>query len=121
MRWLQYLACSAVLILGMSVAAFAKASHEDAGKFNLTAPATVGSTVLQAGHYKAEWVGPNEDVRVSILSRGKVVATAQGRVVEHNDKAPYDSVTVKKQADSSQRLEEIDFGNRKDALVLSRM
>lgn len=121
MRWLQYLAFSAILTVGLSISAFAKADHNDAGKFNLTSPATVGSTVLRAGHYKAEWVGPNEDVRVSILSHGKVVATTQGRVVEHSEKSPYDSVTVKKQADNSQRLEEIDFGNRKDALLLFRM
>jgi hypothetical protein len=120
MRWLQYLALSAVLTLGLSISAFAKADHTDEGKFNLTTPATIGSTVLQPGHYKAEWVGPNEDVRVSILSHGKVVATAQGRVVEHNEKAAYDSVTVKKQANNSERLEEIDFNNRKAALVLFR-
>ena len=118
MRCMRYLALSCVLALGTCVSVFAKENHTDAGKFDLAESARVGSTVLEPGHYKVEWVGPNEDVHVSILKNGKIVATAQGRVTELSQKAPYDAVTVTNR-NNAEWVEEIDFGNRKDALMLS--
>ncbi|HLV88132.1 MAG TPA: hypothetical protein VKV39_14195 [Candidatus Sulfotelmatobacter sp.] len=121
MRWLQFMALSSLLAIGLCLSAAAKDNHSDSGKFDLAQAAHVGSTTLQPGQYKVEWVGPNGDVHVSILQHGKIVATTEGQVVQHDQAAPYNSVTVKPQSDNSDRLVEIDFGKRKDALVLSGM
>lgn len=116
---MRLLALCAALALFLSVPVFAKANHKDAGSFNLTQRARVGSTVLAPGHYKAEWIGPNGDVQVSIVQNGKVVATTRGQVKELPEPSPYNAVTVKNADDHSRRIEEIDFNNRRDALVLS--
>lgn len=118
MRSMHYAALLCALALGLCVSVFAKENHEDAGKFDLSAPAHIGSTVLQPGHYTVEWVGPSGAVHVSILQNGKIVATAQGSITELSRPAPYDSVTVTTK-DNGDWLQEIDFGHRKDALVLS--
>jgi hypothetical protein len=119
MQSTKLLAASAAFALLFSIPVFAKASHNDAGSFDLTQRARVGSTMLPPGHYKAEWVGPNQDVNVSIVRRGKVVATTKGQVKELPKPAPYNAVTVKNTTNHTQRVEEIDFNNRRDALVLS--
>ena len=118
MRSMRYLALLCVLTLGVSVSVFAKQNHQDVGSFDLSQPARVGSTVRPPGHYKVEWVGPNGAVHVSVLQNGKIVATAQGKITELSQTAPYNSVTVTTR-DNADWLQEIDFGHRKDALVLS--
>jgi hypothetical protein len=119
MRLTKWLASCAAVALFFSIPVFAKESHTDAGSFDLTQKAKVGSTVLQPGHYKAEWVGPNGDVQVSIVQHGKVVATAKGQVKELQKPSPYSAVTVKNGKNNTQRVQEIDFSNRRDALVLT--
>ena len=48
------------------------------GKFDLMQPARIGSTVPDPGHYTAEWSGSNDALNISIVSRGKTVATGTG-------------------------------------------
>lgn len=115
MRSLKYLAFTAAAALIFSAGAFAKDSNS--GKFDLTQTAKIGSTMLQPGHYKAEWTGPNNALQVSITEHGKKVATTQGKLKELPTKSPYNAVAIR--TDHSQRLDEIDFANRTDALVLA--
>jgi hypothetical protein len=117
MQSIRFFAVLSVVALAFSLPAFAK--DADSGSFDLTEKAQVGSTVLQPGHYKAEWTGPNTDLQVSILRNGKTVATTQGTLKELPQKAPYGAVTVRTLKDNSTRVDEIDFGNRTEALVLA--
>jgi hypothetical protein len=78
----------------------------------LAETAKVGSTVLQPGHYKAEWTGPENAVKVSILRNGKTVATTEGSIKELPSKAESNSGTVNTLPDNSPRVDEIDFNNR---------
>ena len=103
----------------LSLGAFAK--DVNSGSFDLAETAHVGSTVLQPGHYKAEWSGPKDAVTVSILHDGKTVATTQAKVKELPAKAPYSSVTVKTLDNNTTQVDEIDFNHRSEALVLSGM
>jgi len=119
MRALKYLASLLSFALILCAAGFAKDSNS--GNFNLAQPAKVGSTVLQPGHYKAEWTGPNDSLKINILQRGKTVATAEGRIKELPEKSPYDAVSVKTQADNSTKIDEIDFSNRSEALIIRGM
>jgi len=119
MKSVEFWALLAALTLLLSAGAFAKSAN--AGTFDLAESARVGSTQLQPGHYKAEWLGPNGDVHVTILHNGKIVATAEGRMTRLSQPAPYSSVTLGTQENQSKRIEEIDFGKSKEALVLSAM
>jgi len=109
----------APIALFLGLGAFAK--NVNSGSFDLEQPAKVGSTVLQPGHYKAEWTGPESAVKVSILQNGKTVATAEGSIKELPSKAQQDSVTIKTLPDNSSLVDEIDFNNRTQALLLSGM
>ncbi len=119
MRTSKYLGLLAALALILSVGAFAKDSNS--GKFDLQQPAKVGATVLQPGQYTAEWTGSNEAVKINILQHGKTVATAEGAVKELPTKSPYSSVSMKTQPDNTSRVDEIDFNNRSEALVIHGM
>jgi hypothetical protein len=109
------LLCAFAIVL--STGAFAKAKNE--GSFDLSQAATVGATQLQPGHYKVEWTGTSGTVNVDIMQNGKTIATAQGTLKELGSRPAYDSVTLKANTDHHNRIEEIDFHNQKDALILS--
>jgi hypothetical protein len=119
MRLIKYLTLSLAAVLAMSLGAFAKDSNS--AKFDLSERATVGSTILQPGHYKAEWTGPKDALQVSIEKNGKTVATVAGKLKELPQAAPYNSVTLKTLANNKKQVDEIDFNNRTEALVLGGM
>jgi hypothetical protein len=116
MRISKYLVSLVGFALILCAGAFAE--ENNSGSFNLEQPAKVGSTLLQPGHYKAEWTGPNDAVKINILQHGKTVATVDGHVKELPTKSPYSAVSMKTQPDNSQAVNEIDFNNRSEALVI---
>jgi len=117
MQSIRFFAVFSVVALALSLPAFAKDTNT--GSFDLAQTAHVGSTVLQPGHYKAEWTGPNTALHVTIEHNGKTVATAQGHLKQLASKAPYDAVTVRTLKNNTTRVDEIDFNNRTEALVLA--
>jgi hypothetical protein len=117
MQSIRFFAVFSVVALALSLPAFAKDANS--GSFDLTQTVQVGSTVLHAGHYKAEWTGPNTALQISILRNGKTVATTQGTLKELPEKAPYGAVTVQTLRDNTTRVDEIDFNNRTEPLVLA--
>jgi hypothetical protein len=52
------------------------------------------------------------------LQGKKTVATTSGKLVNHDQAAPYNAVVLK-DATGGKTINEIDFGNRKEALVLT--
>jgi hypothetical protein len=117
MQSIRFIAVCSVVAFALSLPALAK--DVNSGNFDLPQTAKIGSTVLHPGHYKAEWTGPDTALQVSILRNGKTVATTQGTLKQLPSKAPYDSVTVRNVNDHTTRVDEIDFGNRIQALVLA--
>lgn len=117
MRSIQYVASLAVFALIFSVGAFAK--DKDSGNFDLTQRAKIGSTMLQPGHYKAEWTGPKDALQISVLDHGKTVATAKGNLKELPSKSPYDAVTVRTHRNNTKQIDEIEFNNSNQALVVA--
>jgi hypothetical protein len=119
MRALKYVALFVAFAFVLSLGAFAKDTNS--GSFDLQQPAQVGSTVLQPGHYKAEWTGSGDAIKIDILQHGKTVATAQGKIKQLPGKSPYDSVSMKNLDNNTKQVDEIDFNHRSEALVLSGM
>jgi hypothetical protein len=114
---IRFIAVLTLAAFALSLPSLAKDANS--GNFDLTQTVQVGSTVLQPGHYKAEWTGPNTALQISILRNGKTVATAQGTLKELPSRSPYSSVTVHNQDDHTTRVDEIDFNHRTEALVLA--
>jgi hypothetical protein len=78
----------------------------------------VGSTQLKAGIYKLVWEGSNSTVQVNFVRNGKIVATAEGKIVERTAPASRDRI-VTIDVNKTRELQEIDFAGKKDALVFS--
>ena len=115
MKFAKLVAAFAILASVLSVNSFAKDNHS--GSFTLTDPVRVGSTELAPGRYKAEWSGPADAVKIEISQNGKTVATVPGQIRNLPHPALYDSVATKTENDT-RTLDEIEFNNRTDALVL---
>lgn len=118
MRKSKYLALLAAFALALCMNALAQ---DNSGKFNLEQTAKIGSTVLQPGHYTAEWTGPKDALKINIRQGSKTVATAEGSIKELPNKSPYDAVSMKTQSDNSKKVDEIDFRHRSEALLIHGM
>ena len=119
MNLLKYIASFTAVAFVLCAAAFAR--DNNSGSFDLAEPALVSSTLLPPGHYKAEWSGSENALKVSILAHGRTVATADGTLKQLPQKSATSEVTLKTEQDNSRQVKEIDFGNRTEALVLSGM
>jgi hypothetical protein len=119
MRALKYLASCVAFALVLCAGSFAKDTNS--GSFDLQQAAQLGSTVLQPGHYTAEWSGPKDAVKINILQHGKTVATAEGKLKDLPAKSPYGAVSLRTQTNNNPRVDEIDFDNRSEALVVGGM
>lgn len=116
MKYSQYLGLLAIMGLALSFPAFAEDAHS--GNFTLDDFAQVGSTQLAPGHYKAEWSGPADALKIDIMHNGKTVATTEGKMKDLQRPSPYDAVLVRPAANNAKALNEIDFNNRSEALIL---
>jgi hypothetical protein len=115
MKFVKYSAVLALVTFGLSLGAFAKDRNE--GKFTLSEPAQLGSTQLKPGDYKVTWDGTGSDVQVKVLQGKNVVATTSAKLVDRSTGT--DAVTLGPGSGSVKTLDEVDFGNRKQALVFS--
>jgi len=117
MKFAKYFSLVATFTMLLSLSAMAADKHD--GKFTLPEAAQIGSTQLHAGDYKAEWTGTGQDVQVQIMQHGKTLATVPGKLVENQEASEYSSVTLKP-VGNVKTIDEIDFANRKEAIVLSQ-
>jgi hypothetical protein len=105
----------AVLVLLLATNAFA------ANKGSLVvmnAPVSVGGHQLTPGEYQLKWEGTAPTVELSILQKGKVVATVPAQVVEGQGASPYDAYSTDKNSDGTLSLTRIKFGGKKYILAL---
>lgn len=120
MKFAKYLSLLAGLALLLPLSAMAKDNGtNNSGKFTVSENVKVGSTELKPGTYKVEWDGSGDSVQVKILQGKNTVATTSGKLVNHDNPAPYNAVILNDASGGGKAISEIDFGKRKEALVLS--
>lgn len=116
MKALARLTLLATLLFALTAVTFA--ANKNQGNFTLPETARVGSTDLSAGDYKAEWKADSDGaVKVDILQHGKTVATVQGKLKDLPSSASHDTVILRSLGNNANAIDEIDFGNRKQAIV----
>ena len=118
MKFAKYLFLLAGIALLLPLSAMAK-DNSNSGKFTISERVKVGSTELKPGDYRVEWDGSADSVQVKILQGKNTVATTSGKLVNHDNPAPYNAVIVNDATGGEKTISEIDFGKRKEALVLS--
>lgn len=120
MRYKHLFVGAIAVVTLFALSAFASTKNRNEGKITVSAPVEVGSTQLAPGNYKVEWSGTGDQVKVSIMNRDQTVVTVPAKVVTHAEPSRYDAlVTVPAtNGKTEQQLQEIDFNNRTQALVL---
>jgi hypothetical protein len=58
-------------------------------------------------------------VNIEIMQNGKTIATTTGTLKELANRSPYSAVMLRTTSNHRDRIQEIDFNHRKDALVLA--
>ncbi len=119
MKSANYLGLAAALLLLIPVSALAKEKDKTERNLRLYDAVQVGSTMLQPGHYKVEWKGTGQAVPITFLRDGKSVLSTTAQVVEKKKAPQSDAVVMRKTRSNKERLEELDFGHRKDALLFT--
>lgn len=72
---------------------------------------------MKPGFYEVEWVTHSPEATVTFKRNGQVVATAPGKLVERDSKAPADAVVYSNNADGTHTLKEVRFGGSNKVLV----
>lgn len=116
MQAVTRLATLSMLTIALTTVTFA--ANRNQGNVTLAGTARVGSTDLRGGDYKVQWQEESGGaVKVEFLQNGKTVATAEGKLKDLQAPSPYTAVVTKSASDNAQQIDEIDFNNRKQALV----
>jgi hypothetical protein len=100
------------LALLLATAAFAASK----GSLKVYEPTTVSGYQLAAGEYQLKWDGTGPSVDVSVLSQGKVVATAPARLIELGHANADSSTETSQNHDGTRSLTKVNFAGKKYAL-----
>ncbi|MFB3815924.1 MAG: hypothetical protein ACE14L_17610 [Terriglobales bacterium] len=101
------------LILPLFVPAFAGTRNK--GSFTLSEPAKVAGVQLAPGQYVVKWEGDGQNVQVSILKDGQVVATPSTTVLDVSNPHRGTATYLATEEDGTKLLTRIDLA--KKALV----
>ena len=102
-------------LLAVSVPLFAKNARD----VNLYYGASVKGAHLDSGKYTVRWEDRSSGVIVTFEQKGNVVATVEGKLVNHGEKSPRDNVRYETTANGSRVIREIGFRGSSQAIVFS--
>jgi hypothetical protein len=92
------------------------ANKANKGSFEVSEPVTVSGHQLTPGQYKLTWDGTGPDVEAMVLSQGKLVATVPAHLTDLSQAQRNNATELRKNADGSQSLTQVDFAGKKYAL-----
>jgi hypothetical protein len=113
---LNNLAKFAVLGLAVLLATGAFASNNK-GTLNVQEAVQVNGQQLPAGEYQVRWDGSGSNVQLSIMQGKKEVAKTSARVVELEQKSPYDSAVIDHNSGNAS-VSQLRFAGKKFALAI---
>jgi hypothetical protein len=111
---LNNLAKFAVLGLAVLLATGAFASNK--ATLNVQEAVQVNGQQIPAGDYQLRWEGSGSDVQLSFMQGKKEVAKTSARIVELQEKSPYDSAVIDRSNGTS--LAQVRFAGKKFALAI---
>jgi hypothetical protein len=117
MKKIGIITLSTIAGLLLVSSAFAGSSKAGTSKtINITSAVTLNGKSIPEGEYK---VSVADDGQVTIAQGKKILATAQGKLVERDAKASTNTFVTNKQSDGSYKLTEINFAGQKTAVVFA--
>jgi hypothetical protein len=98
-----------LIAIACLVATSAAAKAKDFRNIVLRSDATVAGAHLASGNYNVQWQTHSPQATVSFMQGSKVVATAEGKVVDHGTKCLSNEVVFDETADGGRVIREIRF------------
>ena len=98
-----------LLAMACLMAAGAAGKAKDLRNVVLRSDATVAGTHLASGNYNVQWQVHSPDATVSFRQGSKVVATAEGKLVDRGMKCASDEVVFDETADGARVIRELRF------------
>lgn len=104
------------LLLALALLLVTSAFAAEKASFQLSDAATIGGHKLAPGEYQLKWEGSGPNIEVSILSKGKVVATVPARLVEQDNPDRRNTYRTHINDDGTASVTKIDFAGKKYGL-----
>jgi len=101
------------------VAVSASAKMKDSGTIVLHSEAIVGGTHLGDGVYSVQWQTHSPEATVSFLKGNKVVAKAEGKLVDRGKTYQNNQVVYSSDGNGAQVIQEIRFRGSSEVLVFN--
>jgi hypothetical protein len=118
MQSMKYFVAVVAVCLVASASSFAKSKNS--GPLNIADNhVNIGSTQLAPGDYTVQWTGQPNHVQVNVLKGKKIVASTQGKIVTQAKASDENAVVIKTLKNNTKTVAEVDFNNRKEALVIT--
>jgi len=111
---------SAVLSLGLLLAAGLPAAAKNSRTIKLDHAVVMQGSNLPAGKYKVEWQTHSPEATVQFVLKHKLVASAEGRVEQRDKTYEADAAVYDVLADGSVSLMELRFAGSNKVLVFNQ-
>ena len=98
-----------ILALAMMVAVASAAKAKDSKDVLLHYDVTLAGSHLASGNYAIQWQTHSPEATVTFMQKGKVVATAEGKVVDRGIKYESNQVVYNITANGVRQIQEIRF------------
>jgi hypothetical protein len=112
--------CTTIVALAFTIAVGAQAKTKDANSMLLHYDATVAGSHLVSGKYNIQWQTHSPEATVSFLRGSKVVATAEGKVVDRGRKYAYGEILYNETADGGRVIKEIRFEGSSEVIEFNQ-
>jgi hypothetical protein len=109
-----------IVAIALFVAAGAAAKSKDLRSVVLRSDVTVAGTHLASGTYGVTWQTQSPEATVSFSQGSKVVATAEGKVVDSGRKYQSDEVMYDETADGARVIREIRFKGSSEVIEFNQ-
>ena len=109
-----------IVAMALFVAAGAGAKSKDYRNVVLHSNATVAGAHLASGTYRVQWQAHSPEATVSFLQGSKVVATAEGKVVDSGRTYPSSEVVYDETADGAHVIREIRFKGSSEVIEFNQ-
>ncbi len=108
-----------VLAVAFVVSAAAAAHARDSKDITLHYDATVAGSQLKSGDYSVSWETHSPEATVTFLHGKKVVATAEGKVVDRQTSYSANEVVYNQSPDGKRMIQEIRFRGSSQVIVFN--
>jgi len=109
-----------IVAMALFVAAGAAAKTKDLRTMVLHSNATVAGAHLASGTYNVQWQTHSPEATVTFMQEGKLVATAEGKVVDRGKKYPADAVMFDETGDGGRIIREIRFKGSSEVIEFNQ-